>query len=109
MPFDCEENLSEFPRSLLSRPVALQFAEHLHPARRLRTRLDDPLERPVDRFDAVQHVGQLMDGRLVRAGLHVHRREHGPGDYEPSLTPVDEQRIREIAEALRRPRDEPRS
>lgn len=44
MPLDCKEDLGEFPGGLLARPVELQFAEHLNPARRFRARLSGSLE-----------------------------------------------------------------
>jgi len=59
--FDCEKDVGESGGSLLAVPVALQFADELHPAHRPGARLDETL-----------HAEPMRFGRLFLCGDAAH-------------------------------------
>src|SRR5580693_1118526 len=81
-PFDCEENLSEWPRGVFARPIPLQLAQDLNPARWSRAGLDYALERCSMCFDggAADRIHDGID--LVPLSDRVKRRE-GEASFRP--------------------------
>ena len=95
-PFDCEENLSERPRSGFVRPIPLRLAQDLNPARWSRAGLDHALERCSMCLDecAADRIHAAFDGRLIRQGIVV-----AEANYIACQTWIEGTFVREFTES----------